>query len=172
VAAPDDLLEEEEYERFISDCNTPHRTPLLPAPSMHPLGPMVQQAASLQLYQPASKKVTPAEQIGLESGKAFLVCSNFDKGRYCFTNNDRAMMRLYSLCEQAGSPCYLLDQVLAQLKVEISRNQFDPLHASIMKKEAFMARMHRKFPSPPPEPIQVQLESFSESVTIYLFNAI
>jgi hypothetical protein len=55
------------------------------------------------------------------------------------------------LCDQAGSPCYLMDQVLAQLKVEISRNQFDPSHASITKRVAFMARMHHKFPSPPPE---------------------
>ena len=98
--------------------------------------------------------------------------SHFDKGRYCFTNNNRAMMRLYSVCDQAGSPRYLMDQVLAQLKVEISRNQFDPSHASITKRKAFMARMHRKFPSPPPEPIQVQLESFSGPVTVYQFNAI
>ncbi len=172
VAAPDDLLEEDEYERFIYDCNSPHTTPLLPAPSMPPLGPIVQQEASLPSYLPASEEVTPTEQTGLESGKAFLVPSDFDKGRYCFTNNDRAMMRLYSLCDQAGSPRYLMDQVLAQLKVEISRNQFDPSHVSITKREAFMARMHRKFPSPPPEPVQVQLESFSEPVTVYRFNAI
>jgi hypothetical protein len=133
---------------------------------------MVQQAASLQSYVPASKEVTPTEQTGLESGKAFLVPSHFDKGRYCFTNNDWAMMRLYSLCDQAGYPCYLMDQVLAQLKVEISRNQFDPSHASITKREACMARMHRKFPSPHSEPIQVQLESFSEPVTVYRLNAI
>jgi hypothetical protein len=163
VAAPDDLLEEDEYERFISDCNSPHTTPLFPAPFMSPLGPVVQQAASLQLYLPASKEVTPPEQSGLESGKAFLVTSDYDKGQYCFTNNDPAMMRLSSLCDQAGSPRYLMDQVLAQLKVEISRNQFDPSHASITKREAFMARMHHKFPSPLPEPIQVQLESFSEA---------
>jgi hypothetical protein len=141
-------------------------------PPMPPLGLMVQQTASLQSNLPTTKEVTPTEQTGLESGKAFLVPSKFDKGRYCFTNNDRAMMRLYSLCDQAGSPRYLLDQVLAELKVEISRNQFDPSHTSITKREAFMARMHRKFPSPPPEPIQVQLESFSEPVTVYWFSAI
>jgi hypothetical protein len=72
VAAPNDLLEEDEYERFISDCNSPHTMPLFPAPTMPHLGPMVQQAASLQLYVPASKEVTPTEQTGLESGKAFL----------------------------------------------------------------------------------------------------
>ena len=35
-----------------------------------------------------------------------------------------------------------------------------------------MARMHRKFPSPPPHPIQVQLESFSEPVTVYCFDPV
>jgi hypothetical protein len=172
VAAPNDLLEEDEYKRFISDCNSPHMMPLFPAPSMPPLGPIVQPTASLQSNLPATQEVTLTEQTGLKSGKAFLLPSDFDKGRYCFTNNDRAMMRLYSLCDQAGSPRYLMDQVLAQLKVEISRNQFDPSPSSITKTDAFMARMHRKFPSPPPEPIQVQLEYFSEPVTIYRFNAV
>jgi hypothetical protein len=65
VAAPDDLLEEDKCERFISDCNSPHTTPLFPAPTMPPLGPMVQQAASLQSYVSASKEVTPTEQTGL-----------------------------------------------------------------------------------------------------------
>ncbi len=35
-----------------------------------------------------------------------------------------------------------------------------------------MARMHRKFPSPPPEPIQVKPESYPEPVTVYRFNAV
>jgi hypothetical protein len=96
VVAPDNLLEEDEYKRFLSDCNSPHTTPLFPAPPMPPLGPIVQQPASLQSNLPATKEVTPTEQTGLESGKAFLLPSRFDKGRYCFTNNDRAMMRLYS----------------------------------------------------------------------------
>jgi hypothetical protein len=74
------------------------------------------------------------------------------------------------LCDQAGSPRYLMDKIIAQLKVEISRNQFDPSHSSLMKRDSFMGRMHRKFSSPPPEPIQVQLESFSEPITVYQFN--
>jgi hypothetical protein len=65
-----------------------------------------------------------------------------------------------------------MDQVLAQLRIEISRNQFDPSHSSLTKRDAFMGRMHSKFPSPPPEPIQVQLESFSEPITMYRFNAL
>ncbi len=65
-----------------------------------------------------------------------------------------------------------MDKLLTQLKVEMTRNQFDPTHFSITKRDAFMARMHRKFPSPPPEAIQVQLESFPEPVTIYRFDAI
>jgi hypothetical protein len=108
----------------------------------------------LEVSLPANASATPT--TGLESGKYFLLPADFDKGRYCFTNNDRAMMRLYSLCDNAGSPRYLMDQVLAQLRIEISRNQFDPSHSSLTKRDAFMGRIHRKFPSPPPEPIQVQ----------------
>lgn len=58
--------------------------------------------------------------MGLDSGKAFLLPTDFDKGQYCYTNNNPAMMRLYSLCDQAYSPLYLMDHVLAQLKGEIS----------------------------------------------------
>jgi hypothetical protein len=140
---------------------------------MPPLGSILQPTASLQLnLPPAIQEVTPTEQIGLKSGKAFLLPSNFDKGGYCFTNNDGAMMKLYSLCDQAGSPWYLMDQVLAPLMVETSRNQFNPLHSSMTERDAFMARMHGKFPSTSPKPIQVQLESSSEPVTAYCFNAV
>jgi hypothetical protein len=52
----------------------------------------------------------------------------------------------------------------------MTRNQFDPIHSSFTKRDAFMARMHHRFPSPPPEAIQVQLESFTEPLTIYPFN--
>jgi hypothetical protein len=130
-----------------------------------PANALVTPPSDLEVSLPANASVTPA--TGLESGKAFLLPADFDKGRYCFTNNDRAMMRFYSLCDNAGSPCYLMDQVLAQLRIEISRNQFDPSHSSLAKRDAFMGRMHCKFPNPPPEPIQVQLESFSEPITMY-----
>lgn len=82
------------------------------------------------------------------------------------------MMRLYNICDQAGSPRYLLDSLLAQMKTEIRRNKFDPLHTSITQRDSFMARMHRKFPTPPPEAILVQLECFADPITIYRFNAI
>jgi hypothetical protein len=135
-----------------------------------PANALVTPPSDIEVSLPANASVTPA--TGLESVKAFLLPAEFDKGRYCFTNNDRAMIRFYSLCDNAGSPRYLMDQVLAQLRIEISGNQFDPSHSSLTKRDAFMSRMHRKFPSPPPEPIQVQLESFSEPITMYRFDAL
>jgi hypothetical protein len=127
--------------------------------------------SDLEVSLPANASATPA--TGLQSGKAFLLPADFDKGQYCFTNNDRSMMRFYSLCaDNAGFPRYLMDQVLAQLRIERSRNQFDPSHSSLTKRDVFMGRMHRKFQSPPPEPIQVQLESSSEPITMYCFNAL
>jgi hypothetical protein len=182
---PHGVLEDEEYERFLSDCNCPPPTNFA-VPSIPHLGQPVNNSlqnaslppanaldtlpSDLEVSLPADASATPA--TGLEYGKAFLLPTDFDKGLYCFTNNDRAMMRFYSLCDNAGSPCYLMDQVLAQLRIEISRNQFDPSHSFLTKRDAFMRRMHRKFLSSPPELIQVQLESFSEPITMYRFNAL
>jgi hypothetical protein len=181
------VLEDEEYESFLSDsCNCPPPPTDFAVPSIPHLGQAVNNSlqntslpanaldtppSDLGVSLPANASAPPA--TGLASGKAFLLPADFDKGRYCFTNNDRAMMRFYSLCDNAGSPCCLMDQVLAQLRIEISRNQFDPSHSSLTKRDAFMGRMHPKFPSPHPEPIQVlQLESFSEPITMYHFNAL
>ena len=108
------------------------------------------QQASVVANQVAALTVTATAIPGLESGNAFLLPPDFNKGRFCFTKNDRAMMRLYNICDEAGSLRYLMDQILRQLKVESKRSQFDPIHYSITKRDAFMARIHRKFPSPPP----------------------
>jgi hypothetical protein len=106
----------------------------------------------------------------LQSGEVCLVPPNYGKGKHCFTQQDRSMMKLYNICDQAGSPRYLMDKVLHQLKHEVSSNGFD--FAFLTKRDPFMARMHRKFPSPPPEAISIQLESFDEPITMYRFNAI
>jgi hypothetical protein len=65
-----------------------------------------------------------------------------------------------------------MDQLMAQLKVEIAHNQFDPSHSSLTKRDTFMASMFWKFPNPPPHPIFVELKSFTEPITIYHFDAI
>jgi hypothetical protein len=108
----------------------------------------------------------------LESGLEFTVPPDFGKPDHCFTSADRSVMRLCDTCDKAGSPRHLMDRLFAQLKTEIARNAFDPLHSSITKRDAFMARIHRKFPSPPSEAIAVNLESFAEPITICRFNVI
>jgi hypothetical protein len=66
---------------------------------------------------------TPALQpvIGvltdLKSGESFLLPPQFIRGQFCFTTTNWAIMRLYNLCDQTGSPHYLMDQVLTQVKV-------------------------------------------------------
>jgi hypothetical protein len=87
----------------------------------------------------------------LESGEAPCLPADYGRGRYCFTKLDCSLMRLYHICDQAGSPHYLMDQIIGQLKIEMSRNRFNPsLPSSNTRRDPFMARMHRKFPSPPP----------------------
>jgi hypothetical protein len=143
--------------------NSPPTTALFPAPSVPPLGTILQPAAYIQANLPATQEVTP---IGLKSDERFLLPNNFDKGWYCFTMNDHAMTRLYKLCDQSGSPYYLLDQVLAQWMSEITRNQFDPSRSSITKRDAFMARVHGKFPSPLPE-LSTGLMLYNSSKSVF-----
>jgi hypothetical protein len=126
---------------------------------------------------PAILEPVIAEHFGmsnasLESGHVYTAPPNFRKGQHCFTKKDCSMMRLHTICDQAGAPRHLMDRVLAQMKVEISRNEFDPLLSSLTKRDPFMGRMHRKFPSPPPEAILVDLECFAEPITVCRFNAL
>jgi hypothetical protein len=79
------------------------------------------------------------DQDGLQSGEAFIVPSDFDSGRFCFANNDCAMMRIYHICDTARTPHFLVDKIMSQIKTEMQRNDFDPCDPSITKKEAFMA---------------------------------
>jgi hypothetical protein len=157
TSALEEFEELVENQSLAADCNRAAPSSSTPSPSN-----------TVPMQQTPAVSSVP----GLESGEAFVIPSDFQKGRFCFTTNDRSMMRMYNLCDEAGSPRYLMDQLLAQLKVEMTSNQFDPTDFSITKRDAFMARMHRKFPSPPPEAIPVQLESFPEPVTIYRFDAI
>ena len=112
------------------------------------------------------------ENDGLQNGQAFRVPNDFDSGRFCFANKDCAMMRIYHICDEAKTPRFLADQIMAQVKTEMQRNDFDPCDPSITKRDAFMARMHLKFPSPEAEGIPVKLESFDHEVTLYRFDLV
>ena len=124
-----------------------------------------------QLATPGVQEPVP-QTASLESGLEFTVPSDFGKSNHCFTKSDRSMMRLYNICDKATCPRYLFDSLLAQLKTEMTRNNFDPLASSLTRRDPFMARMHRKFPSPPPEAILVQLECLAEPITMYQFDGI
>jgi hypothetical protein len=139
------------YELFLADCNTPS---------------LPRQPTGL-----ASVPCALAVPVGLESGAAFSVRPDYQKARHCFTKQDRSLMKLYNIFDDADSPRYLCDKVLAQLKVEMTRHNFEPNNPLLTKRKPFMARMHRKFPSPPPEAVVVELESFTTPITIYRFDA-
>jgi hypothetical protein len=50
-------------------------------------------------------------------------------GRIVATPQDRSMARIYRLCDDSGSPRYLADSILSQIRKEIVQNNFDPCHA-------------------------------------------
>jgi hypothetical protein len=140
--------------------NIPAHLPLLPAQTLPE-----NQTRTGSAFTPA----TPA--VGLESGTAYTVMPDFQKAQHCFTNQDRSLMRLCSMLDEADCPLYFCDKVLAQVKIETSRSKFDLSNPALTKRQPFMARMHRKFPSPRPEAITVQLESFPNPMTICRFDA-
>jgi hypothetical protein len=43
-------------------------------------------------------------------------------GRIVATPQDRSMARIYHLCDDSGSPCYLADSILSQIRKEIVQN--------------------------------------------------
>jgi hypothetical protein len=174
---------EDLYEMFVAECsNRPSQERPSPFSSRiaSPLPTGTSEASPQRAQVPAGAAESPppveappgAPPGGLESGAPFSVESDFQKAKHCFTNQDRSLIKLYSICDQADCPRYLMDKVLAQLKVEMTMNNFDPIAPTITKRKCFMARMHRKFPNPPAEEILVQLESFPEPIKIYRFDAI
>jgi hypothetical protein len=175
-----DVDDDDLCEMFIADCNTPSLShiplPLASAGSQsNPANSPVLATTSLP-DQPtgvasAFDRGPLAPPVGLESGRAFSVQPDHQKARHCFTNQDRSLMKLYHIFDEADSPRYLCDKVLAQLKEEMTRHNFEPNNPLLTKRNPFMARMHRKFPSPPPEAVMVQLETFESPITIYRFDA-
>ena len=75
---------------------------------------------------------------GLETGNAFTVQPGLQKAKHCFTNQDRSLMNLSNICDQADCPKYLMDKVLAQLKVEMTINSFDTTTPSITQRNPFI----------------------------------
>jgi hypothetical protein len=127
-------------------------------PYMPPLGTKLQLQPAL--FKPACQQLRRLHQnvSNLVKCSFFPMTSTKDSP----ASQTMIMMRLYSLFDQTGSPhCHLImDQVHAQLKVEITRNQFDPSHSFSMKRDEFMARVHHEFPSLPPESIHLELNFF------------
>jgi hypothetical protein len=50
-------------------------------------------------------------------------------GRIVATPQDRSMARIYRLCDDSGSPRYLADAILSQMRKEIVQNQVDLCHS-------------------------------------------
>ena len=81
---------------------------------------------------------------------------------------DRSMARIYRLLDSAGSPRYLGDAIIRQIRSETLLNHFDPCDPSITLREAFMHRASKSIGSSPPEAIPVTLET-GQKVTVYRF---
>ena len=81
---------------------------------------------------------------------------------------DRSMARIYRLLDSAGSPRYLADAVMRQIRTEMVQNNFDPCDSAITLRDAFMHRASRSTGLRPPEAIPITLES-GQKVTVFRF---
>jgi hypothetical protein len=88
--------------------------------------------------------------------------------RIVATPQDRSMARIYRLCDDAGSPRYLADAIIRQIRNEMVLNDFDPCHSGITLRDAFMHRASKSIGSRPPEAIPITLES-GQKVTVFRF---
>lgn len=84
------------------------------------------------------------------------------------TPQDRSMARIYRLCDSVGSPQFFGDALINQLRKEMLLNSFDPCHAAITRRGAFMNRSLTSTGSSPPEAIRLSLES-GQTVTVFRF---
>jgi hypothetical protein len=112
---------------------SPTQTTVLPSPANGAL-------LTLAMGDPPLANDTPVPShprlpnASLESGQEFTVPPDFVKSDHCLTSADRSVMRPCDTCDKAGSRRCLMDRLFAQLKTEIARNAFDPLHFSITKR--------------------------------------
>jgi hypothetical protein len=113
----------------------------------------------------SSMEVEELHQLGVVE----TITMEEQNGMVVATPQDRSMARIYRMFDAAGSPRYLADSVIRQLRKEIYFNQFDPCHTAITQRDAFMGRAYKSFGSERPEAIPVTLET-GQKVTVFRFS--
>jgi hypothetical protein len=84
------------------------------------------------------------------------------------TNEDLAMARLYKICDDAGSPKYLMDRIFATLQEEI-RGSFNLKSPNITQRKSFFPRVQRKMMVEPARNTNVTLHN-GECVHVSQFH--
>ena len=85
--------------------------------------------------------------------------------------SDQSMARLYQLCNKAGAPRYLCDDIIQQIQKEVKYNHFDLMSSQITSRKAFLHRLQKQNALQDAEAINVTLES-GQDVVIHRFNYI
>jgi hypothetical protein len=124
---------------------------------------IAEQTAPLDLADtlpptPADSNLGTVKTITMEQQNSRIVASP----------QDRSMARIYRLFDNAGSPRYLADTIIRQIRSEMVLNNFDPCDSAITLRDAFMHRASKSCGSRPPESIPITLES-GQMVTVYRF---
>ena len=112
---------------------------------------------------PATLDLNPAEN---HLGTVRTITIEEQNSRIVASPQDRSMARIYRLLDSAGSPRYLADAVMKQIRTEMVHNNFDPCDSAITMRDAFMHRASRSTGCSPPEAIPITLES-GQKVTVF-----
>ena len=101
-------------------------------------------------------------------GQIVNVTMKQQNSRVVATPHDRSMAWIYRICDKAGSPRYLADSIIQQLRKESVENGFDVRHPGVNRRDAFMHRASKSIGSTPPQAIPITLES-GQTVTVFRF---
>lgn len=76
----------------------------------------------------------------------------------CFTSEELAMAKLYHLCDKAGSPKYLLDDIIKVIRNEMSTTGFNPLSTTLPSRKSLLNKAQTATSISAPIPVTVDLE--------------
>jgi hypothetical protein len=114
-------------------------------------------------FGPHNGSQMPEQSIGASIPISNIVNDTFLR---CFTSDELAMAKLYHLCDNVGSPRYLLDEIMKVVRNEMSTTGFNPLSTTLPSRQSLLNKAQDVTAIPAPTPVTVDLES-GKSVVVW-----
>ena len=121
--------------------------------------------------EPSAEEVAIEEESDLDLGRPSRMSLEDQNGIVLsVTPHDQVMASLYKLCDDAGAPKYLCDDIVSLIREKTLKNNFDIFSPAMSQRRTFFRRVKRQLDIPGPEAIPVTLESSGGTVTVYRFR--